>query len=143
MKRRQAREVAVQSLYRVEMNEISIREAIYNVIEQMDSEREQTGPLPDEDELSFVFELVEGVRKHREPIDVKLTQYLKGWKMDRLSRVDRQILRVAIYEMDYLEDQTPPKVIVNEAIELAKSFGVEESGKFVNGVLGKMLQEQS
>lgn len=147
MKRRQAREIAVQSLYRMEMNEISVREAVQNVLEQMISEREyeenKTIAHPEESELTFVYTLVEGVLEHQALIDTKILSALQGWEMDRLSRVDRQILRVAVFEMQYVEDdQTPPKVIINEAIDLAKSFGVEESGKFVNGVLGKMIQEQ-
>lgn len=60
--------------------------------------------------------------------------------MDRLSKVDREVLRMAAYEMLYRQD-TPPKVVVNEAIELAKHFGTDESGKFVNGVLGKLIKE--
>ena len=60
--------------------------------------------------------------------------------MDRLSRVDREVLRLGVYEMLYRDD-VPPKVVVNEAIDLAKHYGTEESGKFVNGVLGKMIKE--
>jgi len=78
--------------------------------------------------------------EHARDIDRLLIRYLKGWTMDRLSRVDRQILRLAVYEM-LIRGDTPPKVAVNEAIELAKHFGTEESGRFVNGVLGRMLKE--
>lgn len=60
--------------------------------------------------------------------------------MDRLSKVDREILRLATYEMVFRDD-VPPKVVVNEAIEMSKNFGTEESGKFVNGVLGKMIKD--
>ena len=74
-------------------------------------------------------------------IDQLLTNYLQGWQVDRLSRVDREVLRLAVFEMMYRDDDIPPKVAVNEAIELAKHFGTEESGKFVNGVLGKMLKQ--
>ena len=69
-----------------------------------------------------------------------LQQFLTGWQIDRLSRVDRQVLRLACYEMVFRDD-VPPKATINEAIELAKHFGTEESGKFVNGVLGKLLLE--
>ena len=65
---------------------------------------------------------------------------MKGWPWTGLSRVDREVLRLAVYEMVYRDD-VPPKVVVNEAIDLSKHFGTEESGKFVNGVLGKMIKE--
>ncbi|MNJ69963.1 hypothetical protein D3C77_663730 [compost metagenome] len=64
--------------------------------------------------------------------------YLKNWNLDRLSKVDRQILRLAVYEMVFRDD-VPGKVAVNEAVDLAKHFGMPESGKFVNGVLGKLI----
>jgi transcription antitermination protein NusB len=80
------------------------------------------------------------VWEHKVAIDDMLEHYLKGWQMSRLSRVDRQILRLATFEMVFADD-VPAKVAVNEAIDLAKHFGTEDSGKFVNGVLGKMIQE--
>ena len=76
----------------------------------------------------------------RRAIDEVISGYLKGWRMERLSRVDRQILRLAIYEMT-CRDDVPPKAVINEAIEIAKRFGTEESGRFVNGVLGRMIGE--
>jgi N utilization substance protein B len=88
----------------------------------------------------FVLELVNGTWSHKVEIDRVLSDYLKGWQISRLSKVDRQVLRLAVYEMVYRED-VPGKVAVNEAIEVAKHFGTGESGKFVNGVLGKMVHE--
>ncbi|SFK93732.1 NusB antitermination factor [Paenibacillus sp. 1_12] len=141
MRRRLARELALQSLYQVEMNTVSVIEAITHVVEeaQNDDESEliKTKDTIAEEEIK---ELVDGTLAHKESIDELLNDYLKGWKMDRLSRVDREILRLASYEMLYRDD-VPPKVVVNEAIELSKHFGTEESGKFVNGVLGKMIKE--
>ncbi|MNP62524.1 hypothetical protein D3C76_1578140 [compost metagenome] len=81
-----------------------------------------------------------GTEEYLTAIDNLLTDYLKGWSMDRLSKVDREILRLGVYEMVFRED-VPPKVVVNEAIEMSKHFGTEESGKFVNGVLGKMITQ--
>jgi N utilization substance protein B len=141
MRRRLARELALQSLYQVEMNKASISEAIAHVVEEAQTDDEsaliQTKDTIAEEEIQ---ELVEGTLAHKDGIDELLKEYLKGWKMDRLSRVDREILRLAAYEMLYRDD-VPPKVVVNEAIELSKHFGTEESGKFVNGVLGKMIKE--
>ncbi|GIP32274.1 transcription antitermination factor NusB [Paenibacillus sp. J2TS4] len=141
MKRRLARELALQSLYQMQMNEVSSQEAIQIVIEEAVHENE-AGLDVRHEEISpeYVGELVEGTRKHLDAIDELLEKYIKGWKMDRLSKVDREILRLASYEMIYRDD-IPPKVVVNEAIELAKHFGSEESGKFVNGVLGQMIRE--
>ncbi|MCA0754512.1 transcription antitermination factor NusB [Paenibacillus sp. N4] len=141
MKRRLAREIAVSSLYQMEMNEVSASEAVDMLMDELRQENE-IGADPSEagstDE--FARELVNGVLEHKQAIDGMLQQYLTGWQVDRLSRVDRQVLRLACYEMVFRDD-VPPKATINEAIELAKHFGFEESGKFVNGVLGKLLQE--
>lgn len=141
MKRRLARELALQSLYQMEMNEVSTTEAIGMAIEEAQHENEANLEINNEIiNPEYVKELVEGTVKHLSSIDVLLEKYIKGYKMDRLSKVDREVLRLATYEMIHRED-VPPKVVVNEAIELAKHFGSEESGKFVNGVLGKMILE--
>ncbi|MCZ8520639.1 MULTISPECIES: transcription antitermination factor NusB [Paenibacillus] len=141
MRRRLARELAVQSLYQLEMNEVTSGDAIAHVVEEAQTDDE--GQLTrDRDQITTqsIQELVEGTVTHKRQIDGLLSDYLKGWQMDRLSRVDRQILRLAAYEMVFRED-VPPKVVVNEAIEMAKHFGTDESGKFVNGVLGKMIKD--
>jgi N utilization substance protein B len=139
MKRRLAREFAVQSLYHMEMNDTPASQAVHTVIHEGQDNDEPT-PVYEPEHLEYVLSLVKGTSEHAKAIDLVLPEYLKGWQMDRLSRVDRQILRLAVYELLYTAD-TPPKVIINEAIELAKHFGTDESGKFVNGVLGKMVQE--
>ncbi|GIP20210.1 transcription antitermination factor NusB [Paenibacillus sp. J22TS3] len=140
MKRRLAREIAVQSLYQMEMNEVEAQEAVTMLLAEAGGENESEVELKDMGTPEFVLELVNGVWTRKSEIDNLLTEYLKGWQISRLSRVDRQILRLAAFEMIYRED-TPAKVVVNEAIELAKHFGTSESGKFVNGVLGKMIQD--
>ncbi len=141
MKRRLARELAVQSLYSIEMNDIAPEEAVSSVIGESLYDEEDGGGKADMGQLvPFVLELVKGATEHIVEIDRLLADYLKGWQIDRLSRVDRQVLRLAVHEMVFRDD-APPKVAINEAIELAKHFGTEESGKFVNGVLGKMLKD--
>ncbi|MBP1989039.1 transcription antitermination factor NusB [Paenibacillus eucommiae] len=141
MKRRVARELAIQSLYQIEMNEVSTKEAVEGAIAEAENDNEGELDFSD-DKLSpdYITELVDGIYEYKKQIDEMLEEYLKGWQMDRLSRVDREVLRLAVYEMVYRDD-VPPKVVVNEAIELSKHFGTEESGKFVNGVLGKMIKE--
>jgi N utilization substance protein B len=141
MRRRLARELALQSLYQIEMNEVTLNDAITTVVEEAQNEDEaQLTKGKDTIATEAIIQLVEGTLAHKDQIDELLVDYLKGWQMDRLSRVDREILRLASYEMLYRDD-VPPKVVVNEAIELAKHFGSDESGKFVNGVLGKMIKE--
>ena len=95
---------------------------------------------------TFVWELVTGIVKHIKEIDEIIKKTATQWPIDQIAIVDRNVLRTGIYELLY-EDKTavPPKVAINEAIELAKSFGGENSGKFVNGVLGtiyKVLEEK-
>lgn len=141
MRRRVAREIALQSLYQMTMNEVTAKEAVDSVIDEALHENEGAVDLNgDTSAKPYIYELVEGTLTNRERIDQILSEYLKGWQMDRLSKVDREVLRMAAYEMLYRQD-TPPKVVVNEAIELAKHFGTDESGKFVNGVLGKLIKE--
>lgn len=143
MRRRLARELAVQCLYQMRMNEVTANQALQTVIDEAMAENEAELRQKNEDIApAYVAELVAGTEQHLGDIDSLLTDYLKGWKMDRLSKVDREILRLGVYEMVYRED-VPPKVVVNEAIEMSKHFGTEESGKFVNGVLGKMIAELS
>ncbi|WP_145045305.1 MULTISPECIES: transcription antitermination factor NusB [Paenibacillus] len=141
MKRRLAREIAVQSLYQMEMNEVSASEAVNMLINEAAEENETDVVIRDADTMrTYVTDIVQGTWNQKEAIDGLLVDYLKGWQISRLSRVDRQILRLATFEMVFRED-VPAKVAVNEAIELSKHFGTDESGKFVNGVLGRMIQE--
>ncbi|MFD3258723.1 transcription antitermination factor NusB [Paenibacillus lentus] len=141
MKRRLAREIAIQSLYQMEMNEVDAEEAVSMLMAEAAGENESEVEVTEVNKTtSFVLELVRGTWEHKAAIDEMLADYLKNWQVSRLSKVDRQVLRLAVYEMVFRND-VPGKVAVNEAIELAKHFGVEESGKFVNGVLGKMIHD--
>ncbi|MFB5759527.1 transcription antitermination factor NusB [Paenibacillus medicaginis] len=141
MKRRLARELAVQSMYHMEMNEVKAEEAVDMLLQEAAEDNEAEVVVKDEAALrQYVLNMVAGTWEQRSAIDTLLTDYLKGWQVSRLSRVDRQILRLAAYEMIFRED-IPGKVAVNEAIELSKHFGTEESGKFVNGVLGRLIQD--
>lgn len=139
MKRRSARIVVVQCLYQMEMNRVPPGEALETAMEEAMNDNESGTDMSDADKLlAYVRELLDGLVAAIPAIDGLLAVYLKGYQMDRLSKVDREVLRLAVYEMLFRSD-IPPKVAVNEAIELAKHFGTEESGKFVNGVLGNMI----
>jgi N utilization substance protein B len=127
--RRIAREKALQSLYQIDMTGVSAEQAIRHVTED--------GEIRD---LSFLRQLVLGTVERLQRIDQVIGQYAVGWELDRMASVDRNVLRLAVYELLY-EVETPVGVVVNEAVELAKAFSTPESGKFVNGVLGKMLSD--
>lgn len=89
----------------------------------------------------YTVELVEGVNGSRPRIDEILTQYAEGWDLDRMPDVDRAILRLALYELLWRED-VPDAVAIDEAVELAKSLSTDESPRFVNGVLGRILRDR-
>jgi len=90
--------------------------------------------IPSKKSPSFFNHLVQGVLRAQPEIDALIVQFANNWKMDRMSCVDRNILRIAVYELLYCPD-IPPKVTINEAIEVGKKFGTDESGAFVNGIL--------
>ena len=88
------------------------------------------------DDTKFVETLVSGVLKEQADIDAKIQPIAPDWPIEQIARVDRNILRLGIYELLHQADVVPPKVVINEAVELAKAFGSDNSSKFVNGVLG-------
>ncbi|TFD92244.1 transcription antitermination factor NusB [Jeotgalibacillus sp. R-1-5s-1] len=126
MKRRTAREKALQALFQMDMNEMEPGEAIENILE-------------DEKNDDYLTALVTGVHEHKPEIDQTIQGHLERWKIDRLARVDRNILRVALYELLYKKEEVPYNVVLNEAVEISKRFGDEKSSKFVNGVLSKVV----
>ena len=91
---------------------------------------------------SFARELVDGVSTHQEELDALIGRYAPEWPVDQIALVDRNILRMAIFEI-LLGDDTPVKVAINEAVELAKEFGSDSSGRFVNGVLGSLVASET
>lgn len=95
---------------------------------------------PNFDDHGFVAKLVSGVIKNVSEIDKYIIKYATEWPLDQITIVDRNVLRIGIYELIF-DDDIPPKVAINEAIEIAKAFGGESSGKFVNGVLGAIYKD--
>ncbi len=85
---------------------------------------------------AFVKQLVQGVFKARPKLDEKIQPIAPEWPLSQIARIDLTILRMALYELTEMEDITPPKVVINEAVELAKAFGSDNSSRFINGVLG-------
>lgn len=131
--RRRSREIALQVLYQMEVIEVPPEEALRLYYECFDS------PL----ELRpFCEELVRGVYHHQQEIDGVIASASQHWRLERMSIVDRNILRLALYEMLYCSS-IPPKVSINEAIDLGKMYGSSESGSFINGILDHVLPELS
>lgn len=129
MTRRTAREKALQALYQIDLIKSSPKEAIESVL--VDGEHES--------EMKFLENLVFGCTEKINDVDDLIRPYLKKWTLERLGIIDRNIMRMAVYEMKYIED-IPPNVSINEAIEIAKVFGDDHSTKFVNGVLSKVKE---
>jgi N utilization substance protein B len=94
------------------------------------------------DDVDFVRDLVNGVIKHTPDLDATLQPIAPEWPIDQIARMDRTVLRMGLYELLHARD-IPPKVVINEAVELAKAFGGENSSKFVNGVLGTVLRSRT
>ena len=131
--RRAARELALNVLYQVDVAKIPPQEALETAIENVGLE---------EAAAEFATTLVNGVLEHQKSIDKKLKELSIGWQLQRQPAVDRNILRMAMYEILYL-DNIPASVSINEAVDLAKKFSTEESGRFVNGVLGTLVREST
>ncbi len=92
------------------------------------------------DDKDFIVQLVQGVAKNEKELDAELQPVAPEWPIDQIARMDRVVLRMGLYELKYGKD-VPPKVVINEAVELAKAFGSENSSKFINGVLGTVLRK--
>jgi transcription antitermination protein NusB len=124
--RTRARLLAMQALYELDVTNHDVETVIRRRLEEDRTPAEAAG---------YVTRLIEGVQQHQGEIDRRIEAAAPAWPLDQMARVDKSILRLAIYEMIYQAD-IPPKVAINEAVEIAKRFGHESSPKFVNGVLG-------
>jgi transcription antitermination protein NusB len=127
-KRHQARELALKVLFQLEGSDDDPEEALaYHASEGGSTE----------DTTNFARQLVRGVIDNQEKLDSILTETSEHWKLDQMAKVDRIILRIAIYEIA-IDRKVPTKAAINESIELAKTFSGDESGRFVNGILGRV-----
>jgi N utilization substance protein B len=129
--RRTARERALQALYQLEMTPGSINDALESAWAAAEEARKEP------EAVKFARELVEGVMDHRAEIDRLIEQHSHNWRLDRMGRIDRNVLRLGVFELKYRPD-IPKKVSLNEAVELGKNFGTEESSAFVNGLLDRV-----
>ena len=131
-KRRKAREVALQFLYQLDQHgadDPAPHGAEFWARHPVDSATQ-----------AFADALVRGSKQQQAKIDQLLTQYVEHWDLDRMAVVDRNILRMAVFELLWAPE-VPPKAVINEAIEIAKKFGTTESSRFINGVLDRILRE--
>ena len=155
-RRRMAREAALQLLYLIEISQPADRRAAIQRYWEHDWREEGECRLCDEDcrdrdkpksrfsipvnlkaDKSFSTELVNGVLAHQDEIDNRIESHSLNWKLQRMSFIDRNILRIAVFELLYCEE-IPPKVSINEAIEIAKTYGDRNSPAFVNGILDQV-----
>lgn len=124
MKRRKAREIVLRLLYQRDFRDISI-DKLLKEYSYKDS---------------YIGETLRGIEEHQQKIDDIISKRAKGWKLERMVSVDRNILRLGIYELLY--SQVPPEAAINEAIELAKKYGTGKSGSFINGILDRVYKDK-
>jgi len=120
MTRRKARKIILQTLFQQDFREACLEELLPN------------GACED----AYLIETLKGIEQHRAEIDRLISRYAQGWRLERIFSVDRNILRLAIYELVYSE--LPGEVVINEAVELAKKYGTEHSHIFINGILDRI-----
>lgn len=128
MSRKLAREMAVEFLFQIEFQKEAIKEQVEDFLESLGQENF---------DKDYFFEIVNGVMNCLQEINETIEAKAKDWTLDRIAKIDLAILRVAIYEMKHRDD-IPIGVSINEAVELAKKYGTDDSSRFINGLLGQV-----
>ena len=132
-RRSRAREVVLQVLYQDDLNpDIQLQVADDFLVNRLRADEELT---------SFARSLLSGVRRNRDELDMMLTEAAENWSLERMAATDRNILRLGAFEILYTD--TPDRVAINEAVELAKRFGADQSAQFVNGILDRFLRDRN
>ena len=126
--RRRGRELALQVLYQIDVTHREVGEALDLFWDNFTS---------DEEARYFCERLVRGMVEHLDEINDLIGKHAEHWEVGRMTQIDRNILRMAVYELVYCQD-IPPKVTINEAVEIGKKFGSEDSGAFINGILDRI-----
>ena len=137
MSRRRAREAALQALFQLDLNHGTEDERELYESLAVDMALQESKSLSDRNR-QYVFEAVRGVRENLAEIDKRIAAHARAWKLSRMAVVDRNIMRLAAYEMGFQE--IDPGIAINEAVELAKKYGTEDSGRFVNGILNALAK---
>jgi N utilization substance protein B len=134
-KRRKARESALQALYECEIADLTVTEAMQVLADVGPPEAVEA----DADEAGFAATLASGTRSDQAQLDTRIGDAARHWRVERMAAIDRIVLRMAVHEM-LAFPATPPRVVINEAIELARAYSGEEAARFVNGVLDGVYQ---
>jgi N utilization substance protein B len=126
--RRLARELAIQSLFQMEFApQVRLEELAATAEIGLDKES-----------LNYARELLSGLLQKKAEVDSKIQSIAQHWKLDRMASVDRNILRLAVYEMEFFNQKVEPAIVINEAIEIAKKYGTTDSASFINGILDQV-----
>lgn len=129
-KRRNARELTLKILFQIDVGKLPTEEALETSFEEVRPAFEDRG---------WIGEIVRGVAEQTDDLDGIIGELAEGWRLDRLAKVDKNVLRMALYELQRGGD-TPVSVVINDAVEIAKKYSTEDSGRFVNGILGSYLR---
>ena len=133
MIRRIARELVLQSLFQIDFAQVDCEAALNAAVEERSDKSAEKAKENAQDVLN-------GVLANSEAIDARISEYAIDWTLERMPAVDRNILRVAVYEMFFAAEKLVPNVAINEAVEIAKIYGTDDTPRFINGVLGKMVR---
>ncbi len=134
MSRRKAREMALQTLYQLDFNATEPEQALATALDAAGEGAVKT--------RDYAWSLVSGAMANRAAIDGIIANASAEWKLARMASVARNIARIAIYEMQFGSEPLTPGVVINEAVELAKTFGTDDSSRFVNGILGSLVKKK-
>jgi len=129
-KGRTARELALKVLFQIDVGKLPLDEVLETALEEV---------RPSDEAWDYVQKAVRGVVERQADLDAVIDELAVGWRVERLANVDKNVLRLALYELLH-EKGAPASVVVNDAVEVAKKYSTEESGKFVNGILGSFLR---
>ncbi len=133
MSRRQARCAALQVLFQMDLNkEMTPKQAMQAAVDVNEK-------IHDKD-FVYMQQVINCALEHLSEIDAHISEVSRDWKLERMSAIDRNILRLAICELMFGDESVTPKVVINEAVEIAKQFGTDDSGRFINGVLGSIVK---
>ena len=136
MSRRLARQMTLQTLFQMEFSQVKAEDAFVVVLEEQQEKVTKNG-------ISYAEILIQGVLENKAGLDELIAAYTKDWDITRLNRIDLAILRTAVYEMNFAKQVISPSIAINEAVEIAKLYGDDESPRFINGILGKIVKEGS
>ena len=139
MIRRVAREMVLQSLFQMDFTQAEPEEALAIALEVQQDEIESSEAAK---AVKYADKVLKGTAANLAEIDGLISKYAINWDIGRMPGIDRNILRMAIYEMRFAPEKVPETIAINEAVELAKAFGTEKSARFINGVLGRLMREE-